>query len=109
MMSTLLLIAALQTVVSGTAQPVAADASDNVGVNGIFYELDGQPIGEELFSPPVQNVSSAISWDTTTLPNGIYTITVFARDEAGNEGSASVVVDVQNADTEPPTVVIIQP
>ena len=92
------------TTVEGTI-PVSANATDNVGVVGVRFLLDGQPLGQEDLTAPF-----SINWDTTTVPNGTHTLTAEARDSAGNVGtSPPVLVDVNNADTTPPTVVITSP
>ena len=74
-------------VASGTIT-VSADASDNVGVTGVQFQLDGAPLGTENATAPY-----AVSWDTTTTKNGSHTLTAVARDAAGNS-STSVPVRV---------------
>jgi hypothetical protein len=71
---------------------VKAGASDNRGVAGVQFQLDGANAGAEDTSAPYE-----ISWDTTTTPNGSHTITAVARDAAGNRAtSAPVTVTVAN-------------
>ncbi|MEO8325151.1 MAG: Ig-like domain-containing protein, partial [Nitrospirota bacterium] len=83
--------------VSGTVT-VSASASDNVGVAGVQFRLQGANLGAEDTSSPYST-----SWNTTTVPNGSYTLTAIARDAAGNiKTSASVTVTVSNASTAPP-------
>lgn len=90
--------------VQGTI-PVTANATDNVGVVGVQFYLDGSPLGQEDLAAPY-----SVNWDTTTVPNGTYTLTAEARDAAGNVGTSTpVLVDVLNPDTEAPTVVITSP
>src|SRR5206468_2914515 len=89
--------------VSGTTT-VTANASDNVGVVGVQFHLDGANLGAEP-TPP----SSALAWDTTTASNASHTLTAVARDAAGNTTTAtSVTVTVFN-DTTPPTVSVTAP
>jgi O-glycosyl hydrolase len=77
--------------VGGTVT-VAADASDNIGLAGVRFYLDGQPLGPEDVSTPY-----SVSWDTTAVGNGTYTLTAVARDNAGNRTtSAGVTVTVNN-------------
>ena len=77
--------------VSGTAS-VSATASDNVGVAGVQFLLDGALLGPELVSPPY-----SISWATANSANGSHTLTAMARDASGNvTTSASVAVTVAN-------------
>ena len=87
--------------VSGTAVTVSATASDNVGVAGVQFKLDGANLGAEDTTSPY-----SVSWDTTKATNGSHTLTAVARDAAGNSAtSASRTVTVSNApaDTTPPT------
>ena len=96
--------------ISGTVT-VEASASDNVGVVGVQFQLDGGNGGAEDRSAPY-----SISFDTTTTSDGSHTITAVARDAAGNRRtSAPVTVTVANGspppptDTTPPTVSITAP
>src|SRR5207247_2178846 len=84
---------------------VTASASDDVGVAGVQFLLDGGALGAEDTTAPY-----AVAWDTTTTSNGSHTVTARARDAAGNTAtSAAVVVTVSNTDTTPPTVAITAP
>jgi len=75
---------------------VTANASDNVGVAGVQFRLDGAPLGAEDSQAPY-----AVSWDTTTATNGAHSLTAVARDAAGNTATSdAVAVTVQN--TAPP-------
>src|SRR5438034_1090818 len=77
--------------VSGTIT-VTASASDNVGVVGVQFQLDGVNAGAELTAAPY-----SVPWDTTSASNGSHTITAVARDAAGNRTtSAGVTVTVSN-------------
>src|SRR5207253_1858637 len=87
--------------VSGTIT-VSASASDNVGVVGVQFKLDGANLGAEVTTAPY-----ALSWNTTTATNAAHTLTAVARDAAGNTAtSAAVSVTVDNA---PPTVSLTAP
>jgi hypothetical protein len=90
-------------VVSGTVI-VTATASDNTGVVGVQFQLDGVNLGSEKTSAPY-----SISWDTTPATNANHTLSAIARDAAGNHATASISVTVNNADTTPPTVSITTP
>jgi len=77
--------------VSGTIT-VSAEASDNVGVAGVQFLLDGGDLNPEVVSAPF-----ATTWDTTALADGAHTLTARARDEAGNLAtSAPITVNVSN-------------
>src|SRR5262249_37146435 len=78
--------------VSGSAVTVSANASDNVGVVGVQFKLDGNNLGSEDTSAPY-----SISWNSTTTPNGSHSLTAVARDAAGNSTtSAAITVTVSN-------------
>jgi hypothetical protein len=83
---------------------VTASASDNFGVAGVQWQYNGINLGAEQTAPPY-----SITGDTTTVPNGMYTLTAVARDAAGNRTtSAPVTVTVSN-DRSPPTLAITSP
>jgi fibronectin type 3 domain-containing protein len=78
--------------VSGTSVTVSATASDNVGVVGVQFKLDGANVGAEDTTNPY-----SVSWNSTTASNGNHTLTAVARDAAGNQTtSAGVTVTVSN-------------
>src|SRR2546427_5863035 len=58
---------------------VSGTASDNVGVAGVQFKLDGANLGAEDTASPY-----SVSWNTTTATNGSHTLTAVARDAAGN-------------------------
>ena len=85
--------------VSGTIT-VTASASDNRGVAGVQFRLDGANSGAEDTAAPY-----AVSWDTTTAANGSHTLTAVARDAAGNQTTAeAVTVTVSNGSPSPSAV-----
>ena len=73
------------TNVAGTFT-VSATASDNVGVVGVQFKLDGVNLGAELTAAPY-----ALLWNTTTVLNGPHTLTAVARDAAGNTATTTAV------------------
>jgi uncharacterized delta-60 repeat protein len=79
-------------------ETVSAVASDNAGVAGVQFKLDGANLGAEDATAPY-----SFPWDTTTFTNGSHTLTAVARDAAGNATtSAAVAVNVSNAPPPPP-------
>ena len=64
--------------VSGTTT-VSATASDNVGVVGVQFKLDGANLGAEDTIAPYST-----PWNTTSSANGTHALTAVARDAAGN-------------------------
>ena len=72
---------------------VVATATDNVGVASVQFLLNGGNLGSLVTAAPY-----TVLWNTSTLPNGIYTLAARARDAAGNiKVSAAVTVTVSNA------------
>jgi hypothetical protein len=75
---------------------VTAQASDAVGVVGVRFFVDGQPIGQEDTSAPY-----AVSWNSGGVADGSHILTARARDAAGNQTfSAGVGIVVSNAGNE---------
>ncbi len=76
---------------------VSANASDNVGVAGVQFTVDGANFGSELTTAPY-----SISLNTTQYANGSHTIAAVARDAAGNKSTASASVTISNTTPPPP-------
>ena len=90
--------------VTGTVD-ITATASDNVGVTGVQFRVNGANLGAEDTAAPY-----AASWSTAGLANGSYSLTAVARDAQGNTTtSAAVTVTVNNADTTAPQVSLSAP
>ena len=86
---------------------VSATATDNVGVLGVQFQVDGTNLGAEVSSLPYMN-----SWNTLTVTNGFHIVQAIAQDQAGNRATNGVSVTVSNAgsgDTQPPTVTLNAP
>lgn len=80
------------TTVSGATVTVSATASDNVGVVGVQFKLDGANLGAEDTASPY-----SITWDSTASAKGTHILSAVARDAAGNTtNSTSVSVTVSN-------------
>jgi hypothetical protein len=78
--------------VSGTIT-VTADAWDDVHVAGVQFRYNGINFGAEATSPPYQTTAY-----TNGVPDGSYTLTAVARDDAGNRAtSAPVTITVANS------------
>ncbi len=71
--------------ITGTVT-LTATASDDVGVAGVQFLLDGTPLGAEDTTAPY-----SISWSTTTAPRGAHALSARARDAAGNTALATAV------------------
>jgi len=80
------------TIVTGVV-PATATASDDVGVAGVLFLLDGAPLGSEDLSAPF-----SIDWNTALNANGPHTLSARARDARGNlTTSAGIAVTLANA------------
>ena len=84
--------------VYGTIQ-LTANATDNVGVTGVQFQLDGTTNLGTLLTGAGPTYS--YSWDTTTVADGNHTLTATASDAAGNQGSASIPITVSNGNAPP--------
>ncbi len=81
--------------VSGSLVEVTADATDNVSVAGVQFQVDGSDVGTEDTTLPY-----AISWDSTSTEDGVHAITAIARDGVGNTATSdSISVTVSNSKT----------
>ena len=77
--------------VSGTVA-LSANASDNVGVVGVQFLVNGTATGAEDTSSPY-----SVNWNTAGVANGSYTLSARARDAAGNQTtSTTITVTVNN-------------
>ncbi|MCH8041911.1 MAG: DUF1593 domain-containing protein, partial [Nitrospinae bacterium] len=65
---------------------VTAAAADNIGVLGVQFQLNGTNLGPEDTTNDYQ-----VTWDTSTLAPGTYTLTALARDAAGNATTAAPI------------------
>jgi hypothetical protein len=61
-------------------------ASDNIGVVGVQYQVDGVNVGTEDLAAPYRSLL-----DTTTLADGGHTLTAVARDAAGNTSTSAPI------------------
>jgi hypothetical protein len=76
---------------SGTV-PVAADASDDVGIRSVQFNLDSHALGT-----PVTTAPYAMSWNTAPVSAGTHTLDAVATNDSGKVASSpTVTVTVQN-------------
>ena len=76
--------------VSGVVN-ISATASDNIGVTGVQFQLDGANLGSEDTTN-----SYSFSWDSKTASNGLHVLGAVARDAAGNTSTTALTVTVNN-------------
>ena len=70
---------------------VSADASDSSGIATVEFFLHSTSLGSTSSLP------YTISWDTTSVIDGDYTLTVVATDVAGNSASTGISLTVENS------------
>jgi hypothetical protein len=81
--------------VSGTIT-LTATASDDVGVAGVQFLLDGTAIGTEDTAAPY-----SFQWNSGTTSNGTHVISARARDAAGHTAQSDATVSVNNTQSSP--------
>ena len=77
--------------VAGAAVAVTANATDNVGVAGVQFRLNGTNLAAEDTTAPY-----SVAWNTTLVSNGSYVLTAVARDAAGNSRTSSAITVTVN-------------
>lgn len=65
---------------------VTANASDNVAVAGVQFQLDGANLGSLEMTAPF-----SVAWDTTQVSAGSHTLTAVATDTSGNSAVCTPV------------------
>ena len=80
----------------GTAT-LSANASDDVGVAGVQFLLDGANLGVEDSTAPY-----SFSWDTTSVTNGTHVLGARARDGASHLTTSSPISITVNNPSAPP-------
>jgi hypothetical protein len=85
-----------QSTASGSVT-ITATATDDTGVVGVQFQVDGAALGAEKLTSPY-----TATWNSTGVANGLHTLTAVARDAAGNRSQTSVTVDVLNVVAPPP-------
>ena len=83
--------------VSGTSQ-LTADANDDHGIARVDFYLDTTLLGSDSIGP------YSLSWDSTGVADGNYTIIATAVDSIGQTASDSSAITVENVN-EPPSPV----
>ncbi len=87
-----------------TVEATASDATSGIASVTFYYEPAGSTAQQEIGS--VTSSPYSVSWDTTSLQDGKYTLIAVAEDKAGNVQKAYENVTVDNT---PPTASITAP
>src|SRR5262249_44076221 len=83
---------------------LTANASDNVGIASVPFEVNKHNAGPALADAPY-----SYSWDSTGVADGPYSIGAIAKDAAGNTAKTAINIIVKNKDTTPPIISIVSP
>jgi hypothetical protein len=81
------------TTITGTVT-LTANSTDNVGVAGVQFKVDGVNVGAEIVSAPY-----SISWNPISVSNGNHILTAVARDGSGNSTTSAPVAIVVSIST----------
>jgi hypothetical protein len=95
--NTSILIPSNGATLSGTPT-LAASASDNVKISRVEFHLTGGGYDNTRIGAATRTYYGWLfDWDTTSVPNGAYTLNSVAFDPAGNRGrSPDISISVQN-------------
>jgi hypothetical protein len=80
--------------VSGTVT-ISVSSTDDVAVSGVQFLIDGSDLGSLITATSAPSTYS-ISWDTTSLSNGLHTIGIISKDSSNNTSTLSISVTVHN-------------
>ncbi len=83
---------------------VTASASDDVGIAGVQFTLDGLPLGDEDTTAPYE-----VNWGSVSVANGVHVLAAVARDAAGYSATATAISVTVANDTGAPTVAVTSP
>ncbi|MCF7802568.1 MAG: fibronectin type III domain-containing protein [Candidatus Marinimicrobia bacterium] len=81
--------------VSGSVN-FTVDATDNIGVTSVEFAVNGNAYGSPLTAAPY-----SVSVNSTDLADGTHNVSATATDDAGNQTTVSVTIEVANNSTEP--------
>ncbi|MCA9361368.1 metallophosphoesterase [Candidatus Kaiserbacteria bacterium] len=81
--------------ITADANDPSASGQSTTGVASVRFSLDGNTLSTDTSAPYDTGL------DTTTLSNGVYTITALATDGAGNTDTDSITITVSNVTTPP--------
>ena len=94
---TLTLISPTNLTVSDSVE-IVVEATDDNNVQQVTVEIPGGEVKEMTNS----GTSYKYTWDSTQVADGSYTLTITARDYAGNSATLEITLQVSNGRTAPP-------
>ncbi|MBI4056382.1 MAG: hypothetical protein HY399_02420, partial [Elusimicrobia bacterium] len=71
---------------------VLLNVTDNVGVAGVQFQVDGVNVGPEISASDQTSFTAIAPWDTTCLSKGDHTLSAVVRDTSGNISTLTSVV-----------------
>jgi polyvinyl alcohol dehydrogenase (cytochrome) len=91
------------------SQTLDASASGSSGVTKVEFHLTGGMLNDTLIATATPSSYGWLaSWDTTTVPDGTYTLQSVAYDGSGNSArSLGVSINIDNNHTPPTTSVLV--
>jgi hypothetical protein len=104
--TTTVVIPANNATVAGTG--VVLDAVASRGANSVLYQLSGDGLSNQMIATAAPTIYGWLAtWDSTSVPNGTYTLQSVASYSGGGTGaSLAVTVTVNNP---APTTTVIRP
>lgn len=78
-------------IVEGNTVVLSATASDDVFLSGVTFKLDDLALSSEDTSSPY-----SFSWDSTSVSDGVHTLSAVARDSSNNYATSSISITVKN-------------
>jgi peptidoglycan/xylan/chitin deacetylase (PgdA/CDA1 family) len=89
------------TTLSGSVT-INVQATDNIGVTGVKFYLDGSQVGSEDITSPYQTI-----WNTSSSTNGVHSLFAVARDAQGNSAtSTAILININNLVAQTGTITI---
>ncbi len=106
--TTAVLVPSAGSALRGASATLDASASDNIALSSVQYVLTGGALNKSVIATAtLYYFGWAATWNTTTVPDGTYTLQSLATDKAGNtKYSAGVSVIVDNT---APTTAVLKP
>ncbi len=96
-----------QSTVSGLVT-LQARVTDDTGVTQADFHVGNHFIGTQRVTTNTRSFSPSITWDSTTVASGTYSLRVIGHDLRGKTTSRSVTLYVRN-DSNPPLVTLTAP
>ncbi len=92
----------------GTSVTLDASASSSNGISNVQYEITGGTYNKTVIGTATATIYGyVLVWNSTTVPDGTYTVQSVATDTLGNTGtSAGITIVVDNT---PPTTAVTLP